>query len=199
MWVRCSSPKGEIFIMYPQAGSDLENPHASFHRDGAFHQKSHNRAMLPQQRQPLTAAFIGSEHLGIYQGHGTSMGAVCDPNAFDAVVIVEPGILGPRNGSVGFDLLAPGFEATWERDIAGRFYFGDVVQREIFRAVLVLRWQSPYKGHDGARSLWAGALLIVTSCSSRPENHLKRLGSCRLTWNLSSRSAGTERSVVRPS
>lgn len=88
--------------------------------------------MLPQQRQPLTAAFIGSEHLGIYQGHGTSMGAVCDPNAFDAVVIVEPGILGPRNGSVGFDLLAPGFEATWERDIAGRFYFGDVVQREIF-------------------------------------------------------------------
>jgi hypothetical protein len=51
---------------------------------------------------------------------------------FDGVVIVDPGILGPRNGSVGVDLVEAGYEATWSRDIAARFYFGDVVQREIF-------------------------------------------------------------------
>jgi len=114
MWVRCSSPKGQIFIMYPRAG-DAGNPHASYHEKGRFHQKSYDRAMLPQQRQSLTADFKDSEHLGIYYGHGTSTGAVCDPNMFDGVVILDPGILGPRNGSVGFDLLAPGYEATWER------------------------------------------------------------------------------------
>jgi len=134
MWVRCSSPKGEIFILYPRAG-DAGNPHASYHVKGRFHQKSHDRAMLPQQRQPLTAAFKESEHLGIYHGHGTSMGAVCDPNMFDGVVIVEPDILGPRNGSVGVDLVEAGYEATWSRDIAARFYFGDVVQREIFSRI----------------------------------------------------------------
>ena len=65
-------------------------------------------------------------------GHGKSTGAICDPQAFDGLVIVEPGILGPKHGAIGFDLVAPGYEATWERDIAGRFYFGGVVQREIF-------------------------------------------------------------------
>jgi hypothetical protein len=131
-WVRCSFPKGEIFIMYPRAGSDSGNPHASYHRDGTFHQKLHDRAMLPQQRQPLTAAFKGSEPLGRYQGHGTSTGADCDPNVFDGVVIVEPAILGPRNSSVGIDLVEPGYEETWQRDIAPLFYFGDVVPERNF-------------------------------------------------------------------
>jgi hypothetical protein len=36
MWVRCSSPKGEIFIMYPRAG-DAGNSHASYHENGKFH------------------------------------------------------------------------------------------------------------------------------------------------------------------
>jgi hypothetical protein len=55
------------------------NPHASYHVKGRFHQKSHERAMLPQQRQPLTAAFKESEHLGIYHGHGTSIGRSLRP------------------------------------------------------------------------------------------------------------------------
>jgi hypothetical protein len=65
-------------------------------------------------------------------GHGKSTGAVCDSMAFAGLVIVEPGILGPKQGSVGIDLVAAGHEATWSRDIADRFYFGNVVQREIF-------------------------------------------------------------------
>jgi hypothetical protein len=65
MWVRCS-PKGEIFVMYPRA--DAGNPHASYHLDGTYHQKSFGSASIRQQRQPLTAAFAGSEHLGLYMG-----------------------------------------------------------------------------------------------------------------------------------
>jgi hypothetical protein len=131
MWVRCS-PKGEVFILYPRAGREAGDPHASYHLKGIFHQKGHGKARLRQQRQPLTAAFKGSEHLGIYAGHGKASGAVCDSKAFDAVVIVEPGILGPKHGSVGIDLVAPGFEAEWARDVADRFYFGTVRQREVF-------------------------------------------------------------------
>jgi hypothetical protein len=129
MWVRCS-PKGEIFLMYPRAAAG--NPHASYHVDGTCHQKSYGSARIRQQCQPLTAAFAGSEHLGVYMGHGKSTGAVCDPKAFDGLVIVEPGILGPKHGSVGIDLVAPGYEATWSRDIADRFYFSVVHKREVF-------------------------------------------------------------------
>lgn len=68
----------------------------------------------------------------MFMGHGKSSGAVCDPKAFDGMVIVEPGILAPKHGSIGVDLIAPGYEATWKLDIADRYYFGDVVQREIF-------------------------------------------------------------------
>ena len=49
---------------------------------------------LSQKRQPLTAAFRGSEHLGAYGGHGKGSGAVCDPKAFDGVVIVSLGYWG---------------------------------------------------------------------------------------------------------
>jgi hypothetical protein len=129
MWVRCSA-KGEVFVMYPRA--DGGNPHASYHLDGSYHHKSYSSAGIRQTKQPLNAAFRESEHLGLYMGHGKSTGAVCDPAAFDGLVIVQPGILGPKHGSVGIDLVAPGYEATWSRDIADRFYFGDVVQREIF-------------------------------------------------------------------
>jgi hypothetical protein len=129
MWVRCSA-KGEIFVMYPRA--DAGNPHASYHLDGTCHQKSYGKASIRQQRQPLSAAFAGSEHLGLYMGHGKSTGAVCEPKAFDGLVIVEPGILGPKDGSVGIDVVAPGYEATWGRDIADRFYFSAIHKREVF-------------------------------------------------------------------
>jgi hypothetical protein len=129
MWVRCSL-KGEVFAMYPRA--DAGNPHASYHLDGTLHNKSYGRAHFPKKRQPLTAEFRESEHLGIFMGHGKSSGAVCDPSAFNGLVIVEPGILGPKHGSVGVDLIAAGYERTWEQDIANHFYFGNVIQRQIF-------------------------------------------------------------------
>jgi hypothetical protein len=110
LWVRCSR-KGEVFIMYPRGNRDWD-AHASYHLDGTLHQKRHGAILgRPRKCQPLTNPFKGSEHLGTYGGHGTkSIGAVCDPTAFTGVVIVEPGILGPRHGSVAIELVEPGLE-----------------------------------------------------------------------------------------
>jgi hypothetical protein len=129
MWVRYSR-KREIFIMYPRGDRDWD-AHASYHCDGTFHQKSYGSVGMSFKRQPLKG-LRESEPLGMYGGHGKGSGAVCDPQAFDGVVVVEPGILGPKDGSVGVDIVEPGYEATWERDVAPRFYSGDVYKREIF-------------------------------------------------------------------
>jgi hypothetical protein len=97
--------------LYPRGDRDWD-AHASYHLDGTFHQKSYGTIWgTPQRRQPLTEAFKGSEHLGTYAGHGTkSIGAVCHPAAFTGVMIVEPGILGPRHGAVAIELAEPGCE-----------------------------------------------------------------------------------------
>jgi hypothetical protein len=131
LWVRCSR-KGEIFVMYPRPDRDWQ-AHASYHLDGTLHQKSYGTVGISMKRQPLAGPFRESEHLGTYAGHGPkSTGAVCDPTAFDGVVIVEPGILGPRDGSVGVDLVEPGYEPEWERSIGQRFYVSGVHQRKVF-------------------------------------------------------------------
>jgi hypothetical protein len=131
MWVRCSA-KGEIFVMYPRGDRDWD-AHVSYHLNGTLHQKSHGHVGMSLKRQPLTTTFRGSENLGTYAGHGKGSGAICERNSFDGVIVVEPGILGPKDGSVGLDIVEPGYEAKWTEDIAPRFYFGVVHKREIFQ------------------------------------------------------------------
>jgi hypothetical protein len=116
--------------MLPRGDRDWD-PHTSYHLDGTLHMKSYDRKVLPpQKRQPLTGAFRGSEHLGVYYGHAPkSVGAICDPTAFSGVVEVAPGVLGPRHGVVTVDLVEPGhepMESTWT----------PIVTRQIFRDIL---------------------------------------------------------------
>jgi hypothetical protein len=114
LWVRCK-PNGEIFVMLPRPDRDLD-VHASYHIDG----RKHIKTLLPkrgydgapsiaQKGQALTADFKGVEHFVNLLGHGKGCGALCDPRAFDAVVFVEPGMLGPSDGSVAVDLVEPGY------------------------------------------------------------------------------------------
>lgn len=81
-WVR-RSRKGEFFVMVPRADRDWD-PHTSYHLNGTLHMKSYDYKLgSPQKRQPLTGAFRGTEHLGMFMGHGPkSVGAVCDTTAF---------------------------------------------------------------------------------------------------------------------
>ena len=62
-------------------------------------------------------------------GHGKGIGAVCDPTAFDGVVIVEPNILGPKHGSVGIELVEPGYET----ELAQHIGLDGVYQRHVFQ------------------------------------------------------------------
>jgi hypothetical protein len=65
----------------------------------------------PQQRQPLTGRFRGTEDLGTYSGYSPkSVGAICDPAVFTGVVEVGPGILGPQPGVITVDLVEVGHE-----------------------------------------------------------------------------------------
>jgi hypothetical protein len=128
LWVR-RSPKGEFFVMMPRGDRDWD-PHTSYHIDGTLHMKSHDRKIIPpQRRQPLTGVFRGSEHLGVYYGHGPkSVGAICDPKDYSRVVEVPLGVLGPRHGGVTVDLVEPEIEPT-------AFPWMRIVTRQVFRDV----------------------------------------------------------------
>lgn len=108
LWIRIS-PKGEVFIMLPR-GRGLWNPHASYHADGTFHQKSHDKAWSQRKLQPL-AGFKGAEHLGAYAGYSVkAVGAICVPADYTQVLEIEKGVLGPRDGSIVIDLVEPGLK-----------------------------------------------------------------------------------------
>jgi hypothetical protein len=129
LWVR-RSVKGEFFIMLPRGDRDWD-AHTSYHLDGTFHWKiGGHRHVAPQKRQPLTGAFRGSEHLGMYGGHvPKGVGAVCDPVAFSGVVEVAPGVLGPVHGMVAVDLVEPGLEPP-------KFPGYEIATQEVFRDAL---------------------------------------------------------------
>ena len=103
-WIK-RSVKGEIFLLYPRE-SEMD-PHASYHRDGTYHQKSYGVATSAQRRQPLDSSFRGTEHLGTFGGHGAGP-RIDDATAFDDVLVVSSGILHGRGGCIVVDLVEPG-------------------------------------------------------------------------------------------
>lgn len=107
LWVK-HSVKGEFFVMLPRLDQDWD-VHASYHLDGMRHIKSDGRMALPPvKRQPLTAAFRGTENLVSFAGYGPkTVGAICDPSAFTAVVELAPGILRSNDGQIAVDLVGP--------------------------------------------------------------------------------------------
>jgi hypothetical protein len=133
LWVK-RNPAGEFFVFRPTR--DDRNVHASYHRDGRFHMKSHGRIVgQPRQLQALTGTFRGTEHLGAYGGHGPKgVGAICDPSAFHGVVEAPPGVLGPVDGQVVVDLVEPGCEPLeWPVPVVQQQVFRDVVPWVVIR------------------------------------------------------------------
>ena len=131
LWVR-ASPR-QFFIFMPR-GDRSWNVHASYHRDGRFHQKGHDQKYSVKQLQPLTGTFRGPEHLGAYMGHGPkSVGAICDPTVFSGVVEVAPGVLGPLQGSVIVDLVAPGCVPLFLLNVVREEVFEDTVPGVVIR------------------------------------------------------------------
>ncbi len=102
-WIK-RSQAGEVFLFYPR---DREmDPHASYHADGTYHQKSYGVASMAQQRQPLNGSFVGTEHLGTFGGHGAGP-RIVSRDDWDDILVVRSGILTARTGRIAVDLVAP--------------------------------------------------------------------------------------------
>ena len=121
------SPGGDCYVLVPRDSTPW-NPHASYHRDGTFHHKSHDMKLVSQKRQPLER-FTGTEHLGSFYGHGVGT-AICDPTSFTLVLTIPTGILEPKRGCVLVDLVAPGAApAAHHREVQGL----RIVKEETYR------------------------------------------------------------------
>lgn len=103
-WIK-RSVNGEIFLFYPR-NSEMD-PHASYHLDGTYHQKTYGQKGISQKRQPLTCKFAGAEHLGMFAGHGAGP-RIHNLDDFDDVFIAPPGVLTGKSGVVVVDLVEPG-------------------------------------------------------------------------------------------
>lgn len=102
LWVK-RSPKVCV-VLQPR---DREwDPHATYHVDGWYHNKSFGMAMGGQQRQPL-GNFKGTEHLGYFGGHGAPL-PKCHESDFTDVIAVTPAVLRGIKGGVMVDLVEPG-------------------------------------------------------------------------------------------
>lgn len=104
LWIK-RSLDGECFVLYPH-GKGKSQPHASYHRNGVYHQKHDDVARVVQRRQRLDQ-FKGTEHLGMFAGHSTGV-AICNSAAFNYVLKVPAGILDTRRGGVLVDLVESG-------------------------------------------------------------------------------------------
>jgi len=126
LWIR-RSPEPAVFIMHP-TGESERDVHTSYHADGTLHVKSYGRvALSPYERQPLTGAFRGTEHLGTQSGYAPrGVGAICDPADFSGILEVPSGVLGAVAGSIAVDLVEPGKATTW-------LPWSRVVMRKVFR------------------------------------------------------------------
>jgi hypothetical protein len=135
LWLR-RNKKGEFFVMTPRAERGW-NPHVSYHLDGAFHAKSYDGVWTKTTRQPLTCPFRGAEYLGSFAGHSPkSVGAICDPTAFNGIVEVPPGVLGPLDGRVLIDLVEPAHEPMgWSEQSVRSKVFYDFVPWVVLRVV----------------------------------------------------------------
>ena len=114
LWIRRAA-SGDVYVIYPH-GPTGGNPHFSYHADGRFHSKSYGRVTWKQQRQPISPTFSGCEHIAAFSGYGpSSVGAICEPGMYSAVVCVPQGVLGPRDGCIVIDLLGAGASAhEWQ-------------------------------------------------------------------------------------
>lgn len=110
------SPRGEYFVLVPRERE--WDPHASYHLDGEYHQKSYGTKVMVQQHQRLDQ-FKGTEHLGNFMGHGTGS-ALYKPQNYTAALIVSEGVLTGLQGQVLVDLVEPDHSpAPHHREIPG--------------------------------------------------------------------------------
>jgi hypothetical protein len=116
LWIR-RSKAGEFFAFLPRPHDPSIDAHASYHRDGRFHFKSHDMSgrnkIMYQQKQKPDQNFVGAEHLlgqRIDQAGPRAIGEKCYPNTFSEVFEIPVSELGTSkyNTHVSADLVSHG-------------------------------------------------------------------------------------------
>jgi hypothetical protein len=105
LWVKRSA-RCEYFVMFPRDKPGWD-PHASYHRDGRLHQKSHDQKMLVSQRQIPGPGFKGTEQMlttTLDLESVCAVKALCDPAQFTGVLEISGGILHQGGHTVAVDL-----------------------------------------------------------------------------------------------
>lgn len=94
-WTK-KSRKGDYYVFVPRTDRKWD-PHASFHRDGRVHQKSHDRRIPPiRHEMKPDDSFRGAVSLGLYVIDARSVaavGAVCEPGLFDDVLAIPSSVV----------------------------------------------------------------------------------------------------------
>lgn len=105
LWVKRNA-QSDYFVLFPRDEPGW-NPHASYHRDGRFYQKSYNGKMMFQQRQVPGPGFKGTEQMlttTIDVESARAVKALCDCTQCNGVLEVPERILHPGDHTVSVDL-----------------------------------------------------------------------------------------------
>lgn len=116
LWVRRSA-KGDYFVLIPRSdhardkGMRSWDPHVSYHRNGRFHQKSHNKPWMISQRQPPGPDFKGNENMLVTPLALESVRAVkarCDPDQYNGMLEVSVELFNEGKFCIAVDLTEAG-------------------------------------------------------------------------------------------
>ncbi|PYO03848.1 MAG: hypothetical protein DMD89_01070 [Candidatus Rokuibacteriota bacterium] len=120
LWLLCRvrrSSRGDVYVLFPRSDPDW-NPHASYHRDGTRHVRSHGGKYIEDQSQRPDASFRGTESvfaLAIQPGEPAMFNTPCDPAEFaDVFAIPRRDLPLDEHHTLAVDLVG-----TWARRIAG--------------------------------------------------------------------------------
>jgi hypothetical protein len=103
LWVR----RGPRICVVLQPRDREWDPHATYHVDGRYHNKSYGVAFGGAQHRQRLDNFKGTEHFGYFGGHGGAL-PKCNPSNFTDVITVAPDVLTGFKGGVIVDLVEPG-------------------------------------------------------------------------------------------
>ena len=109
------SSKGDVYAIWSEGQSPDNlrqswNPHASYHYQGQFHSKSHDRRTVVRNLQPLNRSFVGNQPIeatNADRGASTTLPPVPD-HLDDQFEISFDAISGGKNRAITVDIVEPG-------------------------------------------------------------------------------------------
>ncbi len=144
LWLLCRirrSSKGDVYVLFPRDEPSWD-PHASYHKDGSRHVRSHGGKYLTNQCQKPDESFRGAESvfaLAIQPGEAGMLNVPCAPGDFsDVFEIAGEQLPREEHHTLAVDLVEPGTGATagpWREIVIQKSF------RDALPWILVTLWR----------------------------------------------------------